>query len=177
MNPSEIQRLYPIGSPIELSRETRFRVKFLDDAIRWVTYIPDAINKKFEGTEPSHDEIKKYIDTLSDEAPAKGMFSMVAGNGWFNNPMSGASAQQFQKVMTLLMWSVIYEDLVKNCGMTKAAWRILNLSICHGAQAIVVKGYNFSDDDLNLKTFSKNDTIDVPDSPTPEMLQDENSDG
>jgi hypothetical protein len=173
MTPSEIQRQYPIGSPIELSRDVRFRVKFLEDAMKWITYIPDAVSQKFDGKENTREEVMAYVEKLTDEEPAKGMFSMVAGNGWAN-PMSEMSARQFQRNLTMLMWAVIYEDLVKNCGMTKAAWRVLNLSVCQGAQAIVVKGYNFSDDDLKLKTFSRNE---IPDSPTPEMLKDESADG
>lgn len=173
LTPSEIQRRYPIGGPIELSREVRFRVAFLEQAMGWVTFIPDQINKEFDGKETTREEVLAYVEKVTNEEPAKGMFSTVAGNGW-GNPMAEMSARQFQKVLTLLMWSIIYEDLVRRCGMTKAVWRVLNLSVCQGAQAVVIKGYNFSDDDLKLKTFSKND---IPDGPTSDMLKDDAADG
>jgi hypothetical protein len=41
--------------------------------------------------------------------------------------MAHVQANQTQKTLSCLMWSVIYEDLVRRCGMTKQVWRILNL--------------------------------------------------
>lgn len=163
--PQEIMEALPVGKVIELSGRNIQFVVFLLRAKKATNHLHRALAdqkdriKSIELQFPDDDmderrkRIKDLMTDIIDEEWAENPFeAMICANmaGGVSHPMSAQLVSQTQGQIWVMIWSLILEEFVKEHGYPKAIFDKLQLELIEKPtpRGVLVKGYNFTADDL-----------------------------
>lgn len=182
MTPHEIMRTYPIGRILELSPETKQRIKFLAICLESVDLAQRKLQERLGnlhalGTPVTGDQITEVIDDMLAAQPLEGMLSISLGNGW-NDGNAYLHAKNASTVLRKVIWSLLYASVAEDYSMDRPTWLKLKLSLLENPPGggLLVRGYEFSEKELGHEG-NRNRPPDIcPDFPPSNILNQRDDD-
>jgi len=162
MKPQDLVAKFPVGTMLELSQSARSRIRFLDEVIEAVGYMPKAIQERADDLVKAEDHAEgipdaaevarrdRLAESILDQAfsdePFKMAVSMAAAKsncGVLQRLIGGGG---WKNTIEELRWAVVHADLAAEAKLGRREIAALTLSMSKGG--VLVKGYNFSDTDF-----------------------------
>lgn len=178
MTPQEIMRTYPVGRILELSAETKHRIKFLAVCLDSIDLCQRMLQERFGpahtlGTPVTGEQITEAIDDLLLQKPLEGMLSITLANGW-NSPDAYLHAKNSSSVLRKVIWSTIYASIAEDYQIDRPTWLKLKLSLLENPPGggVLVRGYEFSEKELGHEGNSNRPDV-CPDFPPHNIIGDE----